>query len=189
MKKFILLSMMLMLLGLNGASQTVKLVISSNDTTLVDTLMTDATMDIDADLKVDDLDTILGDDANNIEITVGAISILFFLTIFGLPLLIIIIMQWFRYKNKQARYRLISEALAQGQDVSKELQQINEPHQEILIKGIKNIFLGIGLGVFLWILTDSEGLAAIGFLISCLGLGQVVISYVTRPKTDKKETE
>ena len=38
-----------------------------------------------------------------------------------------------------------------------------------MTKGIKNIFLGIGLGVFLWVLTEEEGLAAIGFLIFCMG--------------------
>ena len=43
-----------------------------------------------------------------------------------------------------------------------------------MTKGIKNIFLGIGLGVFLWVLTEEEGLAAIGFLIFCMGLGQVL---------------
>ena len=56
-----------------------------------------------------------------------------------------------------------------------------------MTKGIKNIFLGIGLGVFLWVLTEEEGLAAIGFLIFCMGLGQVLIAYTTTPHKKKKD--
>lgn len=40
-----------------------------------------------------------------------------------------------------------------------------------MIKGIKNIFLGIGLGVFFWVLIEEEGLVVIGFFIFCMGLG------------------
>ena len=47
--------------------------------------------------------------------------------------------------------------------------------------------LGIGLGVFLWVLTEEEGLAAIGFLIFCMGLGQVLIAYTTTPHKKKKD--
>ena len=30
--------------------------------------------------------------------------------------------------------------------------------------------------------TEEKGIAAIGFLIFCIGMGQVVIAYATRPK-------
>ena len=42
-------------------------------------------------------------------------------------------------------------------------------------------------GVFLWVLTEEEGLAAIGFLIFCMGLGQVLIAYTTTPHKKKKD--
>ena len=101
----------------------------------------------------------------------------------GLPVFIIAIIMWFRYKNKQAKYRLVSEALAAGKELPKDLFAEALPKEmDILNKGIKNVFLGIGLGVFLWVLTDEEGLAAIGFLIFCMGLGQVIIGYTNQPK-------
>ena len=43
------------------------------------------------------------------------------------------------------------------------------------------------MGVFLWVLTEEEGLAAIGFLIFCMGLGQVLIAYTTTPHKKKKD--
>lgn len=104
--------------------------------------------------------------------------------IFGLPLFIVIAILWFKYLNKQAKYRLASQAIAAGKEIPKELfnenTSQNEQNHAILTKGIKNIFLGIGLGIFLWILTKEKGIAAIGFLIFCMGIGQVIIAYATR---------
>lgn len=105
----------------------------------------------------------------------------------GLPFFIVAIVLWFRYKNKQAKYKLAAEALAAGRTIPAEL--FNDPEEQgnaVMTKGIKNIFLGIGLGVFLWVLTEEEGLAAIGFLIFCMGLGQVLIAYTTTPHKKKK---
>ncbi len=104
------------------------------------------------------------------------------------PFFIVAIVLWFRYKNKQAKYKLAAEALAAGRTIPAEL--FNDPEEQgnaVMTKGIKNIFLGIGLGVFLWVLTEEEGLAAIGFLIFCMGLGQVLIAYTTTPHKKKKD--
>ena len=112
---------------------------------------------------------------------IAALSIIM---IFGLPVFIVAILLYFSYKNKQAKYKLASEALAAGKEVPENLFK-NNPQKEnvdVLQKGIKNVFLGIGLGVFLWVLTEERGIAAIGFLIFCIGMGQVVIAYATRPK-------
>lgn len=104
----------------------------------------------------------------------------------GLPLFIVFFILWFRYKNKQARYKLASEALAAGQAIPHELLEGSDSQdQKVLVKGIKNICLGFGLGVFLWFLTEDEGITAIGFLVFCMGVGQVLIAYATRPKQDK----
>ena len=113
---------------------------------------------------------------------IAALSIIM---VFGLPVFIVAILLYFSYKNKQAKYKLASEALAAGKEVPESLFK-NNPQKEnvdVLQKGIKNVFLGIGLGVFLWVLTEERGIAAIGFLIFCIGMGQVVIAYVTRERT------
>lgn len=109
----------------------------------------------------------------------------------SLPILIVFFVLYFRHKNKQAKYKLASEALAAGKDVPKDLfkEDFSSPAQnnETLTKGIKDICLGIGLAVFLWLLTDVEAIAAIGFLIFCMGVGKVIIAYATRtPNNDNK---
>ena len=100
----------------------------------------------------------------------------------GLPVFIVAIIMWFRYKNKQDKYRLAAQALAAGQEIPNSLFSEPSKDEQIFNKGVKNAFLGIGLGVFLWLLTGQEGLAAIGFLIFCMGLAQVVIGYSSRSK-------
>lgn len=118
------------------------------------------------------------------ELDENHIAALGIIMIFGLPVFIIAVLLYFNYKNKQAKYKLASEALAAGKEVPENLFK-NNPKKEnldVLQKGIKNVFLGIGLGVFLWVLTEEKGIAAIGFLIFCIGMGQVVIAYAIRPK-------
>ena len=100
---------------------------------------------------------------------------------FGFPLFLIFIIFYFRYKNRKAKYRLIEQAMAAGKplppdffksDVVKEMGMA-----DIRSKGIKNIFLGIGLFIFLWAITTQFSIGCIGLLIMFTGFGQVVIYY------------
>ena len=119
---------------------------------------------------------------------IAALSIIM---VFGLPIFIVALVLYFGYKNKQAKYKLASEALAAGKEIPENLFKANpkKENNDTLTKGIKNVFLGIGIGVFLWVLTSEEGIAAIGFLIFCIGLGQVVTAYATRPKETNTSTD
>jgi hypothetical protein len=99
---------------------------------------------------------------------------------------------YFRHKNKQAKYKLAAEALAAGKEVPKELFEENlaspKHNNETLTKGIQNICLGLGLGVFLWLLTNVAAIAAIGFIIFCKGVGEVIIAYTTRSSEKEPST-
>ena len=119
------------------------------------------------------------------------IAALGIIMVFGLPIFIVALVLYFGYKNKQAKYKLASEALTAGKEIPQELFRgnVKKDNDDTLRKGIKNVFLGIGIGVFLWVLTSEEGIAAIGFLIFCIGLGQVVTAYVTRPKETNTSTD
>ena len=119
------------------------------------------------------------------------IAALGIIMVFGLPIFIVALVLYFGYKNKQAKYKLASEALAAGKEIPQELFKgnVKKDNDDTLRKGIKNVFLGIGIGVFLWVLTSEEGIAAIGFLIFCIGLGQVVTAYATRPKETNTSTD
>ena len=100
--------------------------------------------------------------------------------VFGLPALLIFIIFYFRYKNRKAKYRLAEQALASGQQLPPDFFKEVE-NRDLRSRGIKNIFLGIGLFIFLWALTGEFGLGCIGLLIMFTGFGQVVI-YYTQPE-------
>lgn len=100
--------------------------------------------------------------------------------VFGLPALLIFIIFYFRYKNRKAKYRLAEQALANGQQLPPEFFEGME-RQDLRSRGIKNIFLGIGLFIFLWAITESFGLGCIGLLVMFTGFGQVV-TYFSRPE-------
>lgn len=117
------------------------------------------------------------------------IPIVAIIFVFGFPIAIVALVLWFKYKNRQAKYKLMSQAIAAGQPLPKEflkevastnLDEFYDKNNRLKNKGIQSIFQGIGLGVFLWVLTDSVGLAAIGFMLFCIGVGQVVMAYTNR---------
>lgn len=114
---------------------------------------------------------------NTVEALVGVTAIVF---IFGMPVLLIGLIFFFRYKNRKAKYRLVQQALECGQPLPESFFK-NVETTDIRTKGIKNVFLGIGLFIFLWALTGEFGLGCIGLLIMFTGFGQLVIYYTQQP--------
>ena len=101
--------------------------------------------------------------------TVIAVTAIVF--VFGLPLLIIFVVFFFRYKNRKAKYRLAEQALASGQQLPENFFK-EAAATDIRSKGINNIFVGIGLFIFLWAITGEFGLGCIGLLVMFTGFGK-----------------
>jgi len=104
---------------------------------------------------------------------------------FGLPLLIIFVIFFFRYKNRKAKYRLAEQALASGQQLPENFFR-EAAATDIRSKGINNIFVGIGLFIFFWAITGEFGIGCIGLLIMFTGFGQLVIFYSQQKKDEEK---
>lgn len=118
-------------------------------------------------------------------VTEAIIAITAIVFVFGLPLLIVFIVFFFRYKNRKAKYRLAEQALASGQPLPENFFKQAEI-EDIRTKGIKNVFTGIGLFIFLWAITGEFGLGCIGLLIMFTGFGQLVIHYSQQKKNEEK---
>ncbi|MCF0258119.1 DUF6249 domain-containing protein [Bacteroides heparinolyticus] len=112
--------------------------------------------------------------SGNASETLIAITAIVF--IFGLPLLIIFTIFFFRYKNRKAKYRLAEQALASGQQLPENFFK-ETAATDTRTKGINNIFTGIGLFIFLWAITGRFAIGCIGLLIMFTGFGQLVIYY------------
>lgn len=105
--------------------------------------------------------------------------------VFGLPLFIVFIIFFFRYKNRKAQYRLAEQALASGQPLPEKLFKEMRT-TDIRSKGINNIFVGIGLFIFLWAITGEFGLGCIGLLVMFTGFGQLVIYYTQQNRDEER---
>lgn len=109
------------------------------------------------------------------------IIVLIFLS---LPLLIVGIIFYYRYKSKKERYEVMKQALEHGKDLPPEfydndMMNLSKSGGNDLLwrKGVKRFFLGIGLALFLGIMT-SEELSSIGILIMCIGVGEIVLGWM-----------
>ena len=128
---------------------------------------------------------------NNFGDAVGGgilVAIISIIAIFGMPVFIIFVVFFFRYKNRKARYRLAEQALAAGQPLPEEFIREHKSTDQ-RTQGIKNTFTGIGLFIFLWAITGEFGIGAIGLLVMFMGLGQWLIGYKQHANEEIKNRE
>ena len=104
------------------------------------------------------------------------VAIISIIAIFGMPVFIIFVVFFFRYKNRKARYRLAEQALAAGQPLPEGFIRESKPTDQ-RTQGIRNTFTGIGLFIFLWAITGEFGIGAIGLLVMFMGIEQWLVGY------------
>ena len=171
------------------STENVKVTLSKKTDTKADESNTTVTV---IGVDTTDMDTTAGKDDNdlpfgNLSDTISGgilISIIAIVAVFGLPVFILFVIFFFRYKNRKARYRLAEQAIAAGQPLPENLFK-EADSTDIRSKGIKNVFVGIGLFIFLWAITEEFGLGCIGLLVMFTGFGQLVIYYTQQDRAPK----
>ena len=99
---------------------------------------------------------------------------------FILPIAVVFIAFYYKNKKRRAMYQLVEKALAAGQPLPADFfRKIGV--KDLRSKGFSNLFLGLGLFIFLWALTEEIGIGCVGLLILCIGLGQLA-TYYTRDR-------
>ena len=116
------------------------------------------------------------------------IAIVAIACIFGLPVVVIFLIFYYRNKRRKMKYLMAEKILAAGQPLPDDFfSEIGVQNKRS--RGIANAFLGIGLFAFLYALTQEFALGCIGILVFCIGLGQVVSFYAEqRDKTHNNGT-
>jgi hypothetical protein len=110
--------------------------------------------------------------------------ILILLIILG-PFIFVGFIIYLIFKNRRQRYQLAEKAMESGQQIPQELVRTELQSDEYLWKkGIKNVFLGIGLAILFKCL-GADPLTGIGWLIALYGVGQAVISKTSSRKRDR----
>ena len=102
---------------------------------------------------------------------------------FGTPL--IVAMLYFRYLNlrEQRLADTLQSIINSNQEIPSELldrmmgASKDDPHYSVR-RGVMMTSLGIGVGLFGWVGTNSLSVVGIGLLIVCIGLGYLVFARV-----------
>lgn len=116
------------------------------------------------------------------------VAIISIVAVFGMPVFILFLIFFFRYKNRKARYRLAEQAIAAGQPLPQEFVRERKPTDQ-RSQGIRNTFTGIGLFIFLWAITGNFGIGAIGLLVMFMGIGQWLIGYKQQTNQDTRHRD
>lgn len=127
-------------------------------------------------------------DAGDLSVAI-LIPILAITFIFGGPIFLVCFLMLHHYRNKARRQQDINtnidKLLAAGRDIPVELLRGDEPRAASdngdLSRGIRSLFLGIGLLIFLTALVGFD-IGAVGFILIGLGLSHILIWYLNKPK-------
>ena len=102
-----------------------------------------------------------------------------------LPLLIIIAVFYFVNRNRKEKYRLAEMAIKNGQPIPDELLKEQNTKDDWerndYAAGMRQLFLGIGLAIFLGYAAGKIGFG-IGALVFFIGLGKVIIAKTSGKK-------
>ncbi len=127
-------------------------------------------------------------DAGDLSVAI-LIPILAITFIFGGPIFLVCFLMLHHYRNKARRQQDINtnidKLLAAGRDIPVELLRGDEPRAASengdLSRGVRSLFLGIGLLIFLTALVGFD-IGAVGFILIALGLSHILIWYLNKPK-------
>ena len=120
-----------------------------------------------------------------------ALGIVTIIVVFLLaPLLIIIAVFYFVNRNRREKYKLAEMAIKNGQPIPDQIlnDKPDEWDKDDYKSGIRQLFLGIGLMIFLGYTAGKIGFA-IGALVFCIGLGKVVIAKTTGKQNDNNNDQ
>ena len=119
------------------------------------------------------LDSVGGFFAPWMAVSFFAIFVIFLLA----PLLIIIVVFYFVNRNRKERYKLAQMAIQNGQPIPDEILKDNDTRMltNEYQSGIRQMFVGIGLAIFLGIIIGKLGIG-IGALVFFIGLGKWLVA-------------
>lgn len=170
----------------SAQTQTATAVVATDDSLQTDSLqqakLAEAEKTIDKlTKKIDKLQ--MAEDYND-----NLIAVVGIFAVFGLPFFLIIIYFYFRWKSQRAKLETFNKMVESGQTISPEsyrmlVEGLTAKKQDLIQKGIRTLFIGIGLTIFLWWMV-GDNMGSVGIFVACIGLGEIVAGYFS--KKDKE---
>ncbi len=113
------------------------------------------------------------------------IPIIAIIAVFGFPVFILFIIFFFATQEPESPLSPCRTGSAAGQPLPEDFLKEDKPNDP-RTQGIKNIFTGIGLFIFLWAITGEFSIGTIGLLITFMGIGKWIIG---RKKDENQEND
>ena len=102
------------------------------------------------------------------------------------PFIVLGLFIWYLVRRNRQRLDFARQAMENGQPIPQEMLSMElQTDSYMWSKGVRNVFLGLGLIVF-GLFVSIEILGAVGALLICMGAGQCVIAK-TSGKGERKE--
>lgn len=102
------------------------------------------------------------------------------------PFIVLGVFIWYLVRRNRQRLDFARQAMENGQPIPQEMLSMElQTDSYMWSKGVRNVFLGLGLIVF-GLFVSIEILGAVGALLICMGAGQCVIAK-TSGKGERKE--
>lgn len=166
-----------------------------SDTTSADTVAFDDDFPFDDEddawekMSSSDTKQLMGELGVNGEDLVGMLFALIVLVIIFIlaPVALLGLILFFVYKNRKQKIRMMELAMKNGKQIP--VEAVRTPMQageDVWNKGIKQMFVGVGISFLLWVIIGKLGLA-IGALIMMIGCGNMVIGYNAKQKQKEQE--
>ena len=103
------------------------------------------------------------------------------------PFIVLGLFIWYLVRRNRQRLEFARQAMENGQPIPQEMLSMElQTDSYMWSKGVRNVFLGLGLIVF-GLFINIETLAAVGALLLCMGAGQCVIAK-TSGKGERRKT-
>ena len=103
------------------------------------------------------------------------------------PFIVLGLFIWYLVRRNRQRLEVARQAMENGQPIPQEMLSMElQTDSYMWSKGVRNVFLGLGLIVF-GLFINIETLAAVGALLICMGAGQCVIAK-TSGKGERRKT-
>ncbi len=123
-------------------------------------------------------------------------SVLGIIGIFFVPFIMVILIVWFSINERNKRSKLQAElygkAIEKGQEIPTDLFALTTKKKSPLNTGIICIAMGIGISLFLAIVTDPEDTmkgASLGIIPFVVGIGYLIIYFIEKKHGANENTQ
>ncbi|MGN1375866.1 MAG: DUF6249 domain-containing protein [Prevotella sp.] len=95
------------------------------------------------------------------------------------PFILVVMIIYLRMKSRSKRMAMIEKAVEKGQPMPEELLEKNTNKESLVVKGVRNLSIGLGVVIF-GLIMSVEFFVGIGGILACYGAGQAIIPWLKR---------